>query len=111
MGREDQTVRISWADSASHFARKMTGEPFLDALLCLAKHLKNERNRRAPNEGETCLFKQFPLEPCEKLFSLLNLSAWKSPVMARVAWIGLLYEQQISLESGHCRCDKFAMMV
>src|SRR2546429_3460790 len=30
MGGEDQTIRIVWAESSSHFASKMTREPFLE---------------------------------------------------------------------------------
>jgi hypothetical protein len=89
----------------------MTREPFLDTLLCLAKHLENESNRWSSNKVEARLLKQFPLETYKKLFPWLNLSTWKSPVRAGIAGIGLLHEQQISMESRHSRRDKFAMMV
>ena len=68
----------------------MTREPFLDTLLCLAKHLENESNRWRSNKVEARFLKQFPLETCNKRFSWLNLSTWESPVRARIAWIGLL---------------------
>jgi len=88
----------------------MTREPFLDTLLCLAKHLENESNIRCSNKGEARFLKQFPLETCKKLFPWLNLSTWESPVKARIAWIGLLHQQQISMKSRHCRRDKLAVM-
>jgi hypothetical protein len=100
-----------WADLASHFASKMTREPFLDTLLCLAKHLENESNRWRTNKGEACFLKQFPLETCKKLFPWLNLSTWEPPVRARIAWITLLHEYQISMKSRHSRRDKLAVMI
>jgi hypothetical protein len=100
-----------WADLASHFASKMTREPFLDTLLCLAKHLENESNSWYSNKVKARFLKQFPLETCKKLFPWLNLSTWESPVRARIAWIGLLHEQQISVKSRHSRHDKLAVMI
>jgi hypothetical protein len=111
MGRENQAIGILWADLASHFARKMTREPFLDTLCCLAKHLEDESNGWRSNKGEARLLKQFPLETCQKLFPWLNLSTWESPVRAWIAGIGLLHEQQISMESRHSRRDKFTVMI
>jgi len=100
-----------WADLASHFASKMTREPFLDTLLCLAQHLENESNRWRSNKVEACFLKHFPLETCKKLFPWLNLSTWESSVRARITWIGLLHEQQISVKSRHSRRDQLAVMI
>ena len=100
-----------WAELASHFASKMTREPFLDTLLCLAQHLENKSKSWRSNKGEACFLKHFPLETCKKLFSWLNLSTWESPAWERIAWIGLLHEQQISVKSRHSRRDKLAVMI
>jgi hypothetical protein len=89
----------------------MTREPFLDTLLCLAQHLENENNSWRSNKVKARFLKQFPMETCKKLFSWLNLSTWESPVRARIAWIVLLHEQQISLKSHHSRCNKLAVMI
>src|SRR2546425_7284308 len=76
----------------------MTREPFLDTLLCLAKHLENESNSWCSNQVEARFLKQFPLETCKKLFPWLNLSTWESPAWERIAWIGLVRSEEHTSE-------------
>src|SRR2546425_9756240 len=76
----------------------------------LFRSLENESNSWCSNQVEARFLKQFPLETCKKLFPWLNLSTWESPAWERIAWIGLVHEQQISMKSRHSRRDKLAVM-
>jgi hypothetical protein len=70
----------------------MTREPLLMPRIGLAKDLDHESNGWGAHQSKARFLKQFPPKSYEKLFPWLNLSAWQSPVRARIAWIPLLHE-------------------
>jgi hypothetical protein len=88
----------------------MAREPLLMPLPGLAKDLDHESNGWGSNKDKARFLVQFPPKPPEQLFPWLNLSAWQSPVRARITWITLLHKQQLSMPSRHCRRDQFEGM-